>query len=258
MLRAFIDDSARGDPDLFVLAGYVSTVEGWEAFGREWQRVLDMRSPHYRQLEYFKMTEMSSPADRERCAWFHKVIEDHALAAISVTISTKELRRQVNRMVHDPSLAEKLYNPWHYAVASLIWNYAKFKPKALPDGPVKFIFDRAITERRMVWEAWEGFLAANAEYAHVMGSLPRFEDDKDFPPLQAADLLAWWVRHWQLDGPKAKGIYKCEFPWPRTRPDMPWTHVDISRPHIRAKIREIRTLRGGFCAGTVKPKLWLP
>ncbi len=68
----------RGDGRVFVLAGYISSLERWGDFSNEWQRLLDMRSPHYRHLAYFKMSEMRSEAERERCAWFYKVIEKHA------------------------------------------------------------------------------------------------------------------------------------------------------------------------------------
>lgn len=38
------------------------------------------------------------------------------------------------------------------------------------------------------------------QIAKRFGSTPRFEDDKEFLPLQAADFLAWWVRKWHDEG----------------------------------------------------------
>ena len=101
MLQAYIDDSAKGDPNLFVLAGYISTTKRWAAFSDEWQRLLDHESNYYRKLEYFKMSEMTSENDKERCLWFHNVIEDHVMAAVSLTFPTKELQEEVSRIFHD-------------------------------------------------------------------------------------------------------------------------------------------------------------
>jgi Protein of unknown function (DUF3800) len=57
MLKAFIDDSGSGgDSPWFVLAGYVGTVEAWDAFEQSWRTVLDV-SP---KLEYFKASEAES------------------------------------------------------------------------------------------------------------------------------------------------------------------------------------------------------
>src|SRR5207248_2732953 len=53
--QAFIDDSGSGVP-VFVLSGYVSSVDWWESFSDEWQALLD-EPP---KLAYFKMREAAS------------------------------------------------------------------------------------------------------------------------------------------------------------------------------------------------------
>jgi hypothetical protein len=102
MLQVCLDESGKGDPDVFVIAGYVSTTELWAKFSDEWQELLDHDSKYYRKLEYFKMAEMSSVGDRERCQWFYNVIAEYALAAVSFTISTKTLKHEINRMFGNP------------------------------------------------------------------------------------------------------------------------------------------------------------
>lgn len=245
MLQAFIDESGKGDPDLLVLGGYVSSADSWQRFNNEWQRVLDMKSPHYRQLEYFKMAEMASEADRERCAWFHSVIENHAMAAISYTISTRQLKREVARMFpEEPDMQRALSNPWHFAVHVLIRGYAENRKNVnLPEGPIDLTFDDVLHEKGVVVDNWEQYKAINPDIAHLMGSVPQFKSDKEVLPLQAADLFAWWVREWQKGGAlKGADIYKCEFPWPRKRP-LIWTHILTDKYQIRARLREIRDAR---------------
>jgi len=251
MLQAYIDDSAKGSPDLFVLAGYVSTAERWAAFSDEWQRLLDYRSDHYRKLDYFKMNEMVSERDRERCAWFHKVIEKYALAAISYTISTKDLKRLVTRMFTDTKTRAELSNPWHYAVSAMLWGYAsnRHNVPSLPQAePIEFIFDEA-TEKWLLAQAWEQFKALNPKEAPLMGPMPVFRSDLEYLPLQAADMFAWWVRHWQRNRLMGAEIYQCQYSWPRES-QMPWTHIATTKEHISRRLREIRNSMGGFYAAS--------
>ena len=53
-LRAFVDDSGSGgELPWFVLAGYLGTVEAWDAFDAPWRAILD-RPP---KLDYFKHSD---------------------------------------------------------------------------------------------------------------------------------------------------------------------------------------------------------
>ena len=45
--QAFIDDSGSGLP-IFVLSGYISSIDWWESFSDEWQKLLD-ESPAVRE-----------------------------------------------------------------------------------------------------------------------------------------------------------------------------------------------------------------
>jgi hypothetical protein len=57
---------------------------------------------------------------------------------------------------------------------------------------VDFIFDDRVMEKKKIRDAWDSFKEnAAAEARPYIGSDPRFEDDKEFLPLQAADLIAW-------------------------------------------------------------------
>ncbi|MCR9062019.1 MAG: DUF3800 domain-containing protein, partial [Rhodobacteraceae bacterium] len=52
-----------------------------------------------------------------------------------------------------------------------------------------------------------------------------FENDKEFPPLQAADLIAWWLRrHWLEHGSVTGGF--PELPWSLTR-QLPMMCLDM-------------------------------
>lgn len=50
VLQFWLDDSGKGQPPVFVLAGYVARVEQWNAFADEWQIFLNQNP----RLEYIK------------------------------------------------------------------------------------------------------------------------------------------------------------------------------------------------------------
>ena len=52
-LQAYIDDSGRGQGQMFVFAGFVLPFEEWLPFVDAWQAVLD----EYPKIDYFKMKE---------------------------------------------------------------------------------------------------------------------------------------------------------------------------------------------------------
>ena len=79
---------------------------------------------------------------------------------------------------------------------------AKFYPQWLRMGfgePVDFIFDRQLGFEIDAVELWESMLQRastrlSQSFYNVLGSQPRFADDKKEVPLQAADLHAWSIR----------------------------------------------------------------
>lgn len=67
------------------------------------------------------------------------------------------------------------------------------------DEKVDFIFDNRM-EKSFILAGWEDMVKVqDEEIQKHYGATPRFEDDQEFLPLQAADLWAWWVREWYED-----------------------------------------------------------
>jgi hypothetical protein len=63
--------------------------------------------------------------------------------------------------------------------------------------PIDFIFDNQ-NEKTAILNGWDLYRASAPERIHkLLGAMPRFEDDEQFLPLQAADMLAWWCRKWE-------------------------------------------------------------
>jgi len=222
MLQAFIDGSGTGSGDVLVLAGYIASANAWIGFTEDWQRLLDYRSPHYRMLSYFKMKEMkSSPEDLERCAWFYRVIEKHVLAAVSCTVSVSDLVKAVQNFPWPVWINEVhvLNNPYYFAFKAITDMLAQHQSKLGITEPVDFVFDNESEKKRCI-EAWDELKQnSRPDVRALMGDTPIYRDDKTALPLQAADLYAYWVRQWELDGIE-DGIEHLEFPWKAER-DLP-------------------------------------
>ena len=63
------------------------------------------------------------------------------------------------------------------------------------DQKVDFYFDKHSGGAGEIASDWEEFADEQAEQIRSLyGTMPRFEDDEEFLPLQAADFFAWWVR----------------------------------------------------------------
>src|SRR5258708_28149860 len=103
MLRAFIDDSGSGgDSPWFVLAGYVGTVEAWDAFDEPWHAALVGQG-----LDYFKASKLPDGEDAFRFLdALISIIGKHALRAIHVRLKQGDydeiIKPYVPEMWQDP------------------------------------------------------------------------------------------------------------------------------------------------------------
>jgi hypothetical protein len=210
VLQAFIDDSFEED-GVFVLGGYISTAEAWAAFSKEWEKLLPLGTLNKHRRYHFKMREMArEPARIARVPLFLKVIEDHALVYVSAKINIAELRSARSRIVV-PNINIDwgvFANPYFVAFRCLMDNLHASRPRmghVLPlSDKIDFYFDNR-TDKKAIVTMWDDYVARRRdEVRRYFGANPRFEDDEEFLPLQAADFWAWWVRKWYLEGTPEK------------------------------------------------------
>jgi hypothetical protein len=84
------------------------------------------------------------------------------------------------------------------------------------DERIYFIFDER-SEKTKIIQAWDTIRESlPKEESALYAPNPRFENDQDFLPLQAADLWAWWLRVWRTSAE----INQFQFPWESER-DVP-------------------------------------
>lgn len=221
MLQAFVDESGNGAPDYFVMAGYVSTTEMWLTFINDWQRLLDLNDHPHRPMTRLKMSQMTHDRGLRRAEMFYRVIEENVLSAFSVTIDVAGMRKALNEFKWPDWVVEreKLSNPYYFAFQAIADGLAQVQGYFKLLEPVDFVFDEATTKVPCI-EGWD-LIKTNSspDVARYLGDTPIFRREEDLLPLQAADLYAYWVRKWAIEG-NEHGVDRLDFPW-KAENDIP-------------------------------------
>ena len=211
MLQMFIDDSGSGgDSRFYILAGFKARVAVWEAFSDDWKAVLDSDP----KIAYFKMSEaeslkgpfkgFSKEQRNKKVNKFIDVIDGH-----DIWLTTVALPQQDYDQIIRPASSQVYATPYLYAFMWIVmacaghtrqfgqlsdlgknelWN--TYDPDNVEK--IDFIFDRQKPEEDDAKRHYE-LIRTYAEWAPLVGSI-RYEDEKQFLPLQAADLAAWQNR----------------------------------------------------------------
>ncbi len=194
-LLAFVDDS--GSPNLhewYVLAGYVSTPERWNHFSDKWQEVLD-EDPKMEMFKgnrvYAKHTVWSSMTEDDRSARLHKFID------VIGECTMRAAYVAVRRADYDEVLRDHLYSevrsPFYWLFLSMIKSLESCERHSGDTRRLNVIFDRDDVHPEIALNLLKSqyFAMGFSQRLAFVG----FGDDESTIPLQAADLLAWQVRH---------------------------------------------------------------
>jgi hypothetical protein len=197
ILKAYIDDTGKGEEPYFILAGFVAPAEKWDTFSHEWDAKL--KEPPV--LAYFKMREAASLhgqfygwSDENRDRRVSNLIE--IINRHVVCFAFTEIERNSWDSVMANKVAKTLDSPFYHAYCTVIsivlWRLYQHGPY----GPVDFIFDKENeTIFREVLDWWvstkRATLTTPRWIRRRMRSDPRMGDDLRVLPLQAADLFAW-------------------------------------------------------------------
>ncbi len=205
VLNAFLDDSGSGHAPVFVLAGFVATVNRWERFTTAWDAQVLHGDPR---IDYFKMREahaldgqfarFGSRQRDARVTTCLSIIQEVALTPVRVVIPHAAYREVFYRKV-----SKNLDNPYFIAFYNVLGNVLL----GLEDTPdietVDFVFDEPGTEHgeesgeeyKVLVEGFDAFLRnAPRHVTRLLAGRPSHKNDKGLSPLQAADLYAWQVR----------------------------------------------------------------
>jgi hypothetical protein len=186
VLKAFIDESGKGDPPIFVMAGFIARAEQWASFNDAWREALS-EPPH---LEFFHLTEAVRTGDFARIRKLVQIIKQHVLTGLAVTVFHDDYsaiyRRRVSRRIDRP------YFHMYHSIMALAFQWE------INNGineQIDFIFDEQNEESDFLQSIFTNIVAmAPPEMKEWFGNRPIHADDKKVLPLQAADLLAGSLR----------------------------------------------------------------
>jgi hypothetical protein len=203
MLKAFTDDSGS-DPQsktrgpVFVMAGYLASIEAWNSASNDWQTVL--KTP--REIEYFKSTGVQNRSKPPFKDWEE---EDAELKAeqLSEVIKSAQLTSFVLCMYWDAFIkAQQEFlstadlEPYDMLFGGVMATVTKFIVDHRSSESVQFEFDEQSRAGQRAlsayWDAKEMLPRPEADLITGVG----FGDDKKVLPLQMADMLAWSIRRY--------------------------------------------------------------
>jgi len=208
MLQGFIDDSGNdGKSPVFVLAGFLSSVEKWEVFSDDWDAVLNpdqgFRVGPLKMSEVFRNRIRGSryfgwqDDDRdERLKRLIKVINSHAMHGIISVIPYEPYNRLVKGKFNPPALDR----PYFLSFFGVMTHLFKLNRHLKIDDKIEFIFDSQDSENKPLLAAeYDRFVSVSPPEVKSMSAGYQFKRDEDFAPLQAADMLAWHARKYYFD-----------------------------------------------------------
>jgi hypothetical protein len=191
--QAFIDDSGSGLP-VFVLSGYISSVDWWESFSDEWQKLLDAPP----KLPYFKMREAAKcwggkmKADQT----YHRIksfVDEIPVMVQASMISVIPMKKYKAIVKGKP--AKFLDDPYFVALFDIVMKLFWSQVSVGSTDTLEFIFDDNPRLAAKVPQYYQFMRhSIDPKYRGLIGASPKFEDDLEFLPLQAADMQSWYYR----------------------------------------------------------------
>lgn len=206
MLRCFVDESGFERGPVMVMAGLIADVESWARFSDDWQECLDMRP----RLPFFHMAEMFADSwgdeSKRRVARLQKIMATHAKGAVIVSIPLDDYR-----CIFGGQGQDVWKNPYLFLFFIFIRAYKRFSGEIGLDRTIDFVFDRQTGAMARIAEAWDFWETEMPQLLQFVGGPPSFQDDKKVLPLQAADMLAWWIHRHMTDD--INGQARLAVPW---------------------------------------------
>jgi len=194
MLQAYFDESEHTESGMFCIAGYGMFSHQVRRFNKEWGQLFGARALHMKHLAHSRGEfEGISKDEKDRLlAGAVKIINKRAAFAVVAWCNVQEIRAALaNRIVARIPGLENPYSLCHYMCMLSVGSISRKRDA----GKVAYIFESgyhspgAVTQLITEFSKDPSFVETVALQSHT------FADKRSFPPLQAADLLAYeWVK----------------------------------------------------------------
>jgi len=178
------------------MAGFISTADNWALFSDAWAAELRAEKP----ISYLKMREANS-RDGEFDGWTQAEVREK-LARLKAVIDYFEPMSFHNSMSRSAdwegfrAIAPRGLGNAHLSCTfGIVSSVSRFVASQKYPNKIEFIFDTQAEIEDEV-DLFLGTMAESVpeEARALIARKPRYEDDKTFAPLQAADMLAWHLR----------------------------------------------------------------
>ena len=201
MIQAYFDESGvSGTDSVFAFAGFVANADRWLEFSDRWSRCL-RDSPS---IQYFKMYEAvnlsgeflhwRTSARDEKLRQLVEVLKPYPQRVLFAAVDTVAYSKLFGQIQH------RLNSPYYVGFNSVIAGTLHDQMEMGVSDRIEVVFDehKIYGPRMRQWypvitdclKIQEGL----SNFVRLLPKMPRFEDDSEFPPLQAADMLVWLVR----------------------------------------------------------------
>jgi hypothetical protein len=237
-VQAYIDESSKDG--LYVMAGYLALPEQWSALADDWSQLLGLGPPHFRQIHELKMSDMTTPLGLEQCELFYRVIEKYVVASASCCVKLHDLRAAYEKIAW-PSWIDNLdiaTNEHYNAFEAIVKGIALNSHMVGVAGPVDICFDEH-SSRVKCLHGWRVLRqGGHPAITSMLGRTPEFKDSKSVPGLQAADLLAYWIRTAAQVHSSRPAEFSLTFPWSQKR-QIPGVHIYFEPAMIERNFKNI-------------------
>lgn len=210
-MRVYIDDSADAKKEVAIVAGaFIAPRDHWEQFSKDWRARLRIDGlSYFRSTEYYSLrgefaryrdpVKYPKPAGGVAARLLREdleaIIKKMGLVGMAVAIPL-QMYHEVR--LNEPG-ADQVFGPdaFEIALQTLIERCAALSKAELARTRLAFICDNGPSSKR-VEQIYRNFKEANVATAKLIGSLTH-GDDKELPPLQAADLMANLARDYYMN-----------------------------------------------------------
>jgi hypothetical protein len=199
--QCFLDDSKdQCQTKLLVSAGFFGSREDWGSLRIAWQRVLEYHGiGYFKSSEYYSLTgqfakfrtdQYPKPKGREAARQIREelqdVLEGHPrIHGIGVMILLEDYTRAIARPEARGLLPP---NPYHTALNSVMYETVKMIKLSRGHNAVQFVHDNG-PDFDSLKSSYIHFRAGNPKTAKNLGGFAGL-DDRQHPPLQAADMVS--------------------------------------------------------------------
>jgi len=200
MLQTCLDEAGKWQDRHLSFAGWISDSDRWGKFQEDWFGLFDdyrgITAIHMSQLmrpesevEYQKHTFTERHARQTLINRAVDIINKHTLAVVAVGVDcdsyrqvvSPESQKSIGRDTHVFAFRRTMKHICD-ALVALKWPW-----------PTSLIFDDNTAYGKECYGYYSKAREENPDWKKNFGSIT-FADDEIFPPLQAADMLAWYLR----------------------------------------------------------------